>query len=119
MFIALCKHFHVEGFCIRTPGVLVGVVNGTGKFFYSEYYDVSIRSPYLLELMQKCPLMFKENASLSFSDIAYYCRKDVNDILFNFVKESMKNLCGKSIRFNDTLYKKISIEELCIENDLK
>ena len=126
IFKSLCKHFGIKGFCIKINNynfinALVGVIGkNNGKLFinYDHYGDI-ITSKYLDDLLEKCPIMFKDQAILSFKDIAYWCHiEDINKIVFNFTKEIADKLCRNNIVFNSKKYKKISIEELLVEADL-
>ncbi len=127
IFSALCKHFGIKGFCIKInsyhANTFVGVIDkNNGKLFMNDdcHSDViASASAYLDDLLDKCPIMFKDQAILSFKDIAYWCRiEDLDEMMFNFTKEIVKDLCGKNVVFNGKKYKKISIEELLVEADL-
>lgn len=125
IFRALCKHFGIKEFCIKInsyhANTVVGVIDkNNGKLFINnDYYGDAIASAYLDDLLDECPIMFKDQAILSFKDIAYWCRiEDLDEMMFNFTKEAVKDLCGKNVVFNGKKYKKISIEELLVEADL-
>ena len=125
IFLALCKHFGIIGFCLKTNALynhklLIGIIDQQNeKLFYdNKYVDVDVWSKYLNDAIDNCPIQFKNNAIFSFRDIAYYCRIDKNELLFKFTQEAMKNLCGKDVVFNGKTYKKTSIEELLIQYDL-
>lgn len=100
---------------------LVGVIDkNNGKLFMNDdCHSNVIASAYLDDLVDKCPIVFKDQAILSIKDIAYWCRiEDLDEMMFNFTNECVKNLCGKNVVFNSKKYKKISIEELLVEADL-
>lgn len=106
IFKALCKHFGIRGFCIQIDNytnnddgyehMLVGILDSlVGTIFSSD--EGRIISLYLNGLINKCPISFKHGAILSFNDIAYWCCiKNFNEMMFNFTKEAVTNLCGKT-----------------------
>lgn len=79
IFMALCKRFSIKGFCIKInryySNILVGVIDkNNGKLFMNDdHYGDAITSKYLDDLLEKCPIMFKDQAIFSFKDIAYWC----------------------------------------------